>query len=134
MDPPSVDSPRFACRPKRCSNSAGLPVGGMGYAPRQREPGCGCRSPVIVAGSKIGVSTDGEVLGVSPGNLFGSGGGAGGDDRGRYAVESYLDHHGDKLVERFDANSYLAVNEALISHDVARGRGQPLACACAQRL
>lgn len=46
-----------------------------------------------------------------------------GENRGRFAVESYLDHHGDKLVERFDANSYLAVNEALISHDVARGRG-----------
>lgn len=43
--------------------------------------------------------------------------------RGRYAIESYLDHHGDKLIERFDANSYLVVNEALISHDVARGRG-----------
>ncbi len=40
--------------------------------------------------------------------------------RVRYAIESYLDHHGAKLVERFDANSYLAVNEALISHDVAR--------------
>lgn len=50
-------------------------------------------------------------------------GGSIGENRGRYAVESYLDHHGDKLVERFDANSYLAVNEALISHDVARGRG-----------
>ena len=49
-------------------------------------------------------------------------GGSIGENRGRYAVESYLDHHGDKLVERFDANSYLAVNEALISHDVARGR------------
>ena len=46
-----------------------------------------------------------------------------GQPRGRYAIESYLDHHGSKLVERFDANSYLAVNEALISHDVARGRG-----------
>mgnify|MGYP000945345563 CR=1 FL=1 len=50
-------------------------------------------------------------------------GGLLGQPRGRYAIESYLDHHGNKLVERFDANSYLAVNEALISHDVARGRG-----------
>ena len=50
-------------------------------------------------------------------------GGLLGQHRGRYAIESYLDHHGNKLVERFDANSYLAVNEALISHDVARGRG-----------
>ncbi|MFI7483704.1 homoserine O-acetyltransferase [Kocuria sp. M1R5S2] len=45
------------------------------------------------------------------------------DGRGRYQVESYLDHQASKLAGRFDANSYLAVNEALMSHDVARGRG-----------
>jgi homoserine O-acetyltransferase len=44
-------------------------------------------------------------------------------DRGRYQVESYLDHQGSKLVRRFDANSYIALTEALMSHDVARGRG-----------
>jgi len=43
--------------------------------------------------------------------------------RGRYQVESYLDHQGNKLVRRFDANSYIAVTEALMSHDVARDRG-----------
>lgn len=43
--------------------------------------------------------------------------------RGRYRVESYLDHQASKLAGRFDANAYLAVNEALMSHDVARGRG-----------
>ncbi|MET1022520.1 MAG: homoserine O-acetyltransferase [Arthrobacter sp.] len=43
--------------------------------------------------------------------------------RGRYQVESYLDHQGNKLVRRFDANSYIAVTEALMSHDVSRGRG-----------
>ena len=42
---------------------------------------------------------------------------------GRYAVESYLDHHADKLVRRFDANSYLTLTEAMNSHDVGRGRG-----------
>ncbi len=42
---------------------------------------------------------------------------------GRYAVESYLDHHADKLVRRFDANSYLALTEAMSHHDVGRGRG-----------
>jgi homoserine O-acetyltransferase len=46
--------------------------------------------------------------------------------RGRYQVESYLDHQGTKLVQRFDANSYIAITEALMSHDVCRGRG-PLA-------
>lgn len=41
--------------------------------------------------------------------------------RGRYQVESYLDHQATKLVHRFDANSYLVLTEALMSHDVARG-------------
>ncbi len=44
-------------------------------------------------------------------------------DGGRYAVESYLDHHADKLVRRFDANSYLALTAAMNHHDVGRGRG-----------
>ncbi|WP_422936084.1 homoserine O-acetyltransferase MetX [Sinomonas sp. P47F7] len=43
--------------------------------------------------------------------------------RGRYQVESYLDHQADKLVGRFDANSYVILTEALMSHDVGRGRG-----------
>ncbi|MFZ5849973.1 MAG: homoserine O-acetyltransferase MetX, partial [Actinomycetota bacterium] len=42
---------------------------------------------------------------------------------GRYAVESYLDHHAAKLVHRFDANSYVVLTEAMNSHDVGRGRG-----------
>jgi homoserine O-acetyltransferase len=42
---------------------------------------------------------------------------------GRYAVESYLDHHADKLVRRFDANSYLVLSRAMDHHDVGRGRG-----------
>ncbi|HKX66988.1 MAG TPA: homoserine O-acetyltransferase [Intrasporangium sp.] len=44
-------------------------------------------------------------------------------DRGRYAVESYLDHHAGKLARRFDANSYLVLTEAMNSHDVGRDRG-----------
>ena len=43
--------------------------------------------------------------------------------RGRYQVDSYLDHQGNKLVRRFDANSYIAITEALMSHDISRGRG-----------
>ncbi|MGZ4612461.1 MAG: homoserine O-acetyltransferase MetX [Kineosporiaceae bacterium] len=43
--------------------------------------------------------------------------------RGRYAVESYLDHQAEKLVRRFDANSYVVLTEAMNSHDVGRGRG-----------
>jgi homoserine O-acetyltransferase len=42
---------------------------------------------------------------------------------GRYAVESYLEHHGDKLARRFDANSYLVLSDAMNHHDVGRGRG-----------
>jgi homoserine O-acetyltransferase len=42
---------------------------------------------------------------------------------GRYAVESYLDYHGDKLVRRFDANSYLVLSTAMNHHDVGRDRG-----------
>ncbi len=42
--------------------------------------------------------------------------------RGRYRVESYLDHHAAKLVQRFDANSYLVINEILAHHDISRGR------------
>lgn len=42
---------------------------------------------------------------------------------GRYAIESYLDHHGDKLAGRFDPNAYIALSEAMNHHDVGRGRG-----------
>lgn len=42
---------------------------------------------------------------------------------GRYAVQSYFDYHAYKLVNRFDANSYLTITQAFITHDVGRGRG-----------
>lgn len=41
---------------------------------------------------------------------------------GRFAVESYLDFHGNKFTRRFDANSYLTLVEAMNSHDVGRDR------------
>jgi homoserine O-acetyltransferase len=46
---------------------------------------------------------------------------------GRYAVESYLDHHAAKLARRFDAGSYVTLTESMNSHDVGRGRGGPAA-------
>jgi homoserine O-acetyltransferase len=42
---------------------------------------------------------------------------------GRFAVESYLDFHGNKFTRRFDANSYITLVEAMNSHDIARDRG-----------
>lgn len=43
-------------------------------------------------------------------------------DSGKFAVESYLDFHGNKFSRRFDANSYIVLVEAMNSHDVGRGR------------
>jgi homoserine O-acetyltransferase/O-succinyltransferase len=42
---------------------------------------------------------------------------------GRFAVESYLDFHGNKFTRRFDANSYITLVNAMNSHDISRGRG-----------
>ncbi|TQL48552.1 homoserine O-acetyltransferase [Homoserinimonas aerilata] len=44
-------------------------------------------------------------------------------DTGRFAVESYLDFHGNKFTRRFDANSYITLVEAMNSHDIGRDRG-----------
>jgi homoserine O-acetyltransferase len=42
---------------------------------------------------------------------------------GRYAVQSYLEHQGAKILQRFDAGTYVALTETLSNHDVGRGRG-----------
>jgi len=44
-------------------------------------------------------------------------------DGGRFAVQSYLDHHGEKLARRFDANTYLALTASMLTHDLGRDRG-----------
>ncbi len=43
-------------------------------------------------------------------------------ERGKFAVESYLDFHGNKFVRRFDANSYITLVNAMNSQDVGRDR------------
>ncbi len=41
---------------------------------------------------------------------------------GRFAVQSYLDHHASKLQNRFDAGTYVCLTDAMSSHDIGRGR------------
>jgi homoserine O-acetyltransferase len=48
-------------------------------------------------------------------------------DQGKFAVESYLDFHGNKFTRRFDANSYIRLVESMTSHDVGRNRGGVIA-------
>ncbi len=42
----------------------------------------------------------------------------------QWEVESYLHHQGTRLVERFDANSYLTLTRAMDTHDLGRDRGE----------
>jgi homoserine O-acetyltransferase len=47
-----------------------------------------------------------------------------GDERlGPFEVESYLRHQGQRFVERFDANAYLAISRAIDEFDLAASFG-----------
>ena len=45
------------------------------------------------------------------------------DADGRYAVASYLEHQGRKLVDRFDRDTYRVLVAAMDGHDIGRDRG-----------
>ncbi len=45
------------------------------------------------------------------------------EDAGTFGVQAYLRHQGTTLVERFDANTYLTLIDAMDSHDLGRNRG-----------
>lgn len=53
--------------------------------------------------------------------------GAPGGNGGATGIADWLGHHGEKLVERFDAASYVSLLDAMDRHDVGRDRGGLLA-------
>ena len=42
----------------------------------------------------------------------------------QYQVQSYLQHQGEKINDRFDANAYVTLTHAMHTHDLSRGRGE----------
>lgn len=46
--------------------------------------------------------------------------------RDEYQVQSYLRHQGEKINDRFDANTYVTLTHAMHTHDLSRGRGDYL--------
>lgn len=40
----------------------------------------------------------------------------------RFEIQSFLDHHGKKITERFDPATYVVLANTMMTHDVGRGR------------
>jgi homoserine O-acetyltransferase len=49
----------------------------------------------------------------------------GGLTGGRYDIAGYLDHQGQRFIERFDANAYLAILRTMETWDPLRGHASP---------
>ena len=60
--------------------------------------------------------------GEDPWSADGNGGGLTG---GRFDIAGYLDHQGERFIERFDANAYLAILRAMDTWDPVRGFASP---------
>ena len=41
-----------------------------------------------------------------------------------FSAQSYLRYQGEKFVQRFDANCYIALSRKMDTHDISRGRGE----------
>ena len=99
----------------------------FGRAPQPGEDPFGGAGPGSAAGDRSAGRAGGHAAaGHGPAGRAGGDAAAGhgpAGRAGRYAVESYLDHHADKLARRFDAGSYVVLSEAMNHHDVGRGRG-----------
>ena len=49
----------------------------------------------------------------------------GGPTGGRFDIAGYLDHQGERFIERFDANAYLAILRTMDTWDPLRGHASP---------
>ncbi|HAM22635.1 MAG TPA: homoserine O-acetyltransferase [Actinobacteria bacterium] len=95
-------------------SAQGPPLDGMGIARRIAHLTYRTENELAVRFDNL--SQDGE-------DAFGSTVPGVAQGAGRFAVTSYLDHQAARLADRFDAGTYVALTDAMSTHDVGRGRG-----------